>query len=155
MPQGQQPGATYGYQQPYNPYMTGGNKPPQVGAQYSFQQQQQPYPKPNPIPQQQPMPHLQVPPMHIQTGRIEQSYIENILRLNRGKMATIYMTFENNSEWNAKIFKGIIEAAGRDHVVISDPTTGMRYVLPMINFDYATFDEEIEYNYPQGPPPPR
>lgn len=53
----------------------------------------------------------------------EESYIENILRLNRGKAATFYMTYENNSEWNAKIFKGIIEAAGRDHIVISDPST--------------------------------
>src|SRR5687768_8931075 len=49
----------------------------------------------------------------------EESYIENILRMNLGKTATIYMTFENNSEWNAKIFKGVLEAAGRDHIIIS------------------------------------
>ncbi len=36
---------------------------------------------------------------------LEQSFIENILRLNLGKVATIYMTFENNSEWNAKVFR--------------------------------------------------
>ena len=47
---------------------------------------------------------------------VEQSYIENILRLNKGKLVTVYATFENNTEWNAKIFKGIIEAAGRDHL---------------------------------------
>ncbi len=33
---------------------------------------------------------------------IEQSYIENILRLNKGKLATVYTTFEGNSQWNAK-----------------------------------------------------
>ncbi|WP_210364361.1 spore coat protein GerQ [Bacillus sp. REN3] len=80
----------------------------------------------------------------------EQSYIENILRLNKGKLATVYMTFENNKEWNAKIFKGIIEAAGRDHLIISDPQTGTRYLLPMVYLDYITFDEEIEYEYPFG-----
>lgn len=80
----------------------------------------------------------------------EESYIENILRLNKGKLATIYMTFENNREWNAKIFKGIIEAAGRDHIIISDPQTATRYLLPMIYLDYITFDEEIEYDYPYG-----
>lgn len=80
----------------------------------------------------------------------EQSYIENILRLNKGKLATIYMTFENNREWNAKIFKGIIEAAGRDHIIISDPQTNMRFLLPMVYLDYITFDEEIEYDYPFG-----
>ncbi|WP_375541372.1 spore coat protein GerQ [Paenibacillus sp. L3-i20] len=78
----------------------------------------------------------------------EESYVENILRLNRGKLATFYMTYENNREWNAKIFKGIIEAAGRDHIVISDPSTGMRYLLLMLNLDYVTFDEPIKYEYP-------
>ncbi|KUP04066.1 spore gernimation protein GerQ [Bacillus coahuilensis p1.1.43] len=76
---------------------------------------------------------------------IEESYIENILRLNKGKLATVYMTFENNTQWNAKVFKGIIEAAGRDHLILSDPQTGMRYLLPMIYLNYITFDEEIEY----------
>ncbi len=78
----------------------------------------------------------------------EESYIENILRLNRGKLATVYMTFENNREWNAKIFKGIVEAAGRDHIVLSDPETGRRYLLLMIYLDYITFDEELNYEYP-------
>jgi spore germination protein Q len=76
---------------------------------------------------------------------IEQSYIENILRLNLGKVGTFYMTYENNTQWNAKIFKGKIEAAGRDHIIISDPKTGMRYLLLMVNLDYATFDEELKY----------
>ncbi|OMF28122.1 spore coat protein GerQ [Paenibacillus sp. FSL H8-0548] len=79
---------------------------------------------------------------------IEESYVENILRLNRGKMATFYMTYENNREWNAKIFKGVIEAAGRDHIVISDPSTGMRYLLLTLNLDYVTFDGPIAYEYP-------
>lgn len=79
---------------------------------------------------------------------MEQSYIENILRLNLGKVATIYATYENNSEWNAKIFKGVVEAAGRDHIIISDPKTGMRYLLLMVNVDYITFDEPLNYYYP-------
>lgn len=79
---------------------------------------------------------------------MEQSYIENILRLNLGKIATIYMTYENNSQWNAKIFKGKLEAAGRDHIIISDPATGMRFLLLMVNLDYITFDEELNYMYP-------
>jgi|SRR5690625_1043682 len=79
---------------------------------------------------------------------IEQSYIENILRLNRGKHVSVYMTFENNQEWSAKIFKGVIEAAGRDHIILSDPETGKRYLLLMVYLDYITFDEEINYDYP-------
>nr|MDH3136949.1 spore coat protein GerQ [Bacillus velezensis] len=79
---------------------------------------------------------------------IEESYIENILRLNQGKTATIYMTFENSKEWNSKIFRGVIQAAGRDHIIISDPKTGTRYLLLTIYLDYITFDEEIAYTYP-------
>ncbi len=86
------------------------------------------------------------------SGFVEESYIENILRLNLGKMVTIYMTFENNSEWNAKIFKGVLEAAGRDHIIISDPQTGLRYLLLMVNLDYITFNEPLNYVRPTLPP---
>jgi spore germination protein Q len=79
---------------------------------------------------------------------LEQSFIENILRFNLGKIGTFYMTYENNTQWNAKIFKGRIEAAGRDHIIISDTTTGMRYLLLMVNLDYVTFDEVLNYTSP-------
>ncbi|WP_407643489.1 spore coat protein GerQ [Cohnella endophytica] len=85
----------------------------------------------------------------------EESYVENILRMNLGKVATLYMTYENNSEWNAKIFKGVLEAAGRDHIIISDPVTGKRYLLLMLNLDYITFDEPINYTLPFGSMPTR
>ncbi|WHY67012.1 spore coat protein GerQ [Neobacillus sp. SuZ13] len=81
---------------------------------------------------------------------IEQSYIENILRLNKGKLVSVFATFEGNNQWNAKEFKGIIEAAGRDHVILSDPQVGTRYLIPMVAVDYIQFSEEIEYEYPYG-----
>ena len=77
----------------------------------------------------------------------EQSYIENILRLNLGKMISAYMNFEN-SQWGSKVFKGRLEAAGKDHIIISDPQTGTRYLLLSIYLDYVTFEEEINYYYP-------
>nr|WP_232278788.1 spore coat protein GerQ [Paenibacillus sp. 481] len=85
----------------------------------------------------------------------EQSYVENILRLNLGKVGTFYMTYENNSEWNAKVFRGVLEAAGRDHIIISDPLTGQRVLLLMVNLDYATFDEPLNYHYPLSGSPAR
>lgn len=78
----------------------------------------------------------------------QESYIENILRLNLGKIATVYMTFEGNREWNAKVFRGKLEAAGRDHIILSDPQTGRRYILLTIYLNYITFDEPINYEYP-------
>ncbi|WP_018130894.1 spore coat protein GerQ [Effusibacillus pohliae] len=83
---------------------------------------------------------------------LEESYIENILRFNRGKIGTFYMTFENNTQWNAKVFRGRIETAGRDHIIISDPQTGKRYLLQMINLDWVEFDEPLAYIPPRLPP---
>lgn len=82
----------------------------------------------------------------------EESYIENILRFNRGKIGTFYMTYENNREWNARVFRGRIETAGRDHIIISDPKTGKRFLLLMVNLDYVEFDEPLAYIPPRIPP---
>src|SRR5690625_1925199 len=120
------------------------------GQMYAYPNQANPYYYPQPYyPTYQQMPQQQTQQMDVQ-GMLpmEQSYIENILRLNRGKLATVYMTFENNQEWNAKIFKGRIEAAGRDHIILSDPESNKRYLLLMIYLDYIVFDEEINYEYP-------
>lgn len=76
---------------------------------------------------------------------LEQSYVENILRLNKGKVASFYMTFPDSSEWKDRIFTGIVEQAARDHVVISDPKTGKWYILLSIYVDFIVFDEEINY----------
>lgn len=76
----------------------------------------------------------------------EQSYIENILRLNRGKKVNVYMTFPDANEWRDRIFSGIIEQSGRDHLILSDPTTGKWYLLLMIYVDFVEFDENINYS---------
>lgn len=77
----------------------------------------------------------------------EQSYIENILRLNRGKIATVYMNFEG-SQWGSKIFKGELLEAGKDHIVLRDTQTNVHYLLLTIYLSYVSFDEEIDYEYP-------
>lgn len=100
-------------------------------------------------PMQQNGPAAQVPGML----PIEQSYIENILRLNKGKLVHLFATFEGSTQWNSKEFVGIIEAAGRDHVILSDPQVGTRFLIPMVALDYVTFAEEIEYEYPFGAGP--
>jgi len=117
----------------------------------------QPYP-PTPQPNQQitpPTPQAQIPyqqpysPNPFQpTKRIEESYIENIIRLNRGKLGTFYMTYSDSNEWRDRVYKGVIEAAGVDHIIISDPRDGKRYILLNIYLDWVEFNEEINYDYP-------
>lgn len=76
----------------------------------------------------------------------EQSFIENILRLNKGKVATLYFSFPDSVEWRDKTFTGVIEAAGRDHIIVSDPKNGRWYLLLSIYLNYVDFDEKINYS---------
>ncbi len=75
----------------------------------------------------------------------EQSYIENILRLNKGKKVDVYMSFPDSTEWRNRVFGGIIEESGRDHIILSDPSTGAWYLLLMIYVNYVEFHEKINY----------
>lgn len=70
----------------------------------------------------------------------EQTYIENIIRLNKGKKVCIHQSFPNGDE---KSFDGIIEYCGKDHLILSNPTTGKWNLLLMIYVNYIEFDEEI------------
>ncbi|MCI6764204.1 MAG: spore coat protein GerQ [Bacilli bacterium] len=77
----------------------------------------------------------------------EQSYIENILRLNKGKRAKAYFSFPDSNTWRDKIFEGIIEEAGKDHLVMSDPKTGKWQLILLIYLNFVEFDEKIVYNH--------
>lgn len=79
----------------------------------------------------------------------ERSFIENILRGNKGKQVDIYMTFTDSTEWRDQVFSGILEEAGPDHIIISQPSTGNWYLLQIIYLDYIKFSEPINY----GPKP--
>ncbi len=73
----------------------------------------------------------------------EQSYIENILRVNKGKKVSVYQSFADANNWKDRIFTGIIEQSGRDHIILSDPNTGKWYLLLMIYVNFVEFDEPI------------
>ncbi|WP_232725534.1 spore coat protein GerQ [Bacillus sp. FJAT-44742] len=159
-----QPGMTAGMQQPMPgqqqmmPGMQPGMMPGQQQMMPGMQQpgmmpgqQMMPGMQPGMMPGQQQLPAFpQIPGML----PLEQSYIENILRLNRGKPVTVYMTFEQNPDWGSMVFEGIVEEAGRDHIVLSNPETGQWYLLLMVYLDYIVFEEEIEYDYPFNDIPP-
>lgn len=90
------------------------------------------------------------PPGNISSASMmpmEQSYIENILRLNKGKRVNAYVSYPDSNEWRDKIYSGIIEEAGRDHLIISDPVNGNWYLIRMIYLDYVEFMEKINYSH--------
>lgn len=95
------------------------------------------------------------PPVTIPSGRPvlppgEQSYIENILRLNIGEPGIFHFSFANTlgEVMNTRNIVGSVEAAGRDHVIINETATGNSFLFPMIYFDYAEFEGQMNY-FPQ------
>ena len=94
--------------------------------------------------------NIPVPNQQINTPQdmlpLESSYIENILRLNKGKKVHVHMTFPDSLDFRDREFSGIIEQAGRDHIILSVPETGKWDLLLMIYVDFITFDEPINYS---------
>jgi spore coat protein GerQ len=84
----------------------------------------------------------------IQTPYIQKNInlpaIEELIKYNKGKKATIHMGFPNKTEHKDII--GIIEQSGNEYIILSDPQTGAWHILPTIYIDYITFDENINYN---------
>jgi len=86
------------------------------------------------------------PPSNIPVESImsyEQNNIENILKINKGRRVKAYVSFPNSSEWQNKVFSGVIEDANIDHLIISDPSTGNWYLIKIIYLDYLEFMEKI------------
>lgn len=99
----------------------------------------------NTIPNNQSVPSYEQTQTTNQIVSAEQSYIENILRLNRGKMAKFHITVPGSIEWQDRVFNGIIEQSGRDHIIVSNPNTKEWYLILMIYLDFVTFEEPINY----------
>lgn len=98
----------------------------------------------NTIPNQQSVPSYETNKNNTMFDE-EQSYIENILRLNAGKKAKLHVTVPGSKEWQDRVFEGIIEQSGRDHIIMSNPQTGEWYLALMIYLDFVTFEEPINY----------
>lgn len=75
----------------------------------------------------------------------EESYVENILRLNKGKFGKFYCTFPDSNDWRDSVFNGIIEQAGRDHLIIRNPNNNKWYIILMIYLNYVEFEDSINY----------
>ena len=96
------------------------------------------------------------PPVTIPSGRGfdfpegERSYIENILRLNIGQPGIFHFSFSHTlgETLNTRNIVGSVEAAGRDHVIIHEAATDHQFLFPMIYFDYAEFEGQVNY-FPQ------
>ena len=100
----------------------------------------------NTIPNQQSVPSYETNKNNTMFDE-EQSYIENILRLNKGRKVNAYVSFPDSTEWKNKIFSGLIEEAGKDHLIIKEVTTGKWFLIRILYLDYVEFMEPINYSH--------
>lgn len=77
----------------------------------------------------------------------EQSYIENILRLNKGRKVKAYVSYPDSSAWQNKVYEGIIEEAGKDHLIIRDNTNNLWYLIRILYLNYVEFMEPFIYSH--------
>ena len=86
------------------------------------------------------------PPANISSMSIslEQSLIENILRLNKGREVCVYASYPDSNEWRDKKFTGIIKEAGKDHLIVSNENNN--YLIRLLYVNYIEFDKPINYN---------
>lgn len=100
-----------------------------------------------------PSQNYQTPPSNMQINDTtttlpqEQSYIENILRLNKGRKVKAYVSYPDSSAWQNKVYEGIIEEAGKDHLIIKDNTNNVWYLIRIIYLNYVEFMEPIIYSH--------
>lgn len=71
--------------------------------------------------------------------RVERVYSEDLLQRNIGKNITVYLTFENNKQWNARTVTGTLREVGRDFILVKDRQTGKDQMYLNINIDYIVF----------------
>ena len=75
-----------------------------------------------------------------------QTYVENILRVNIGKKGTFYFSYSGSKQWTDMSYTGVIEQAGRDHVIIRTDSN-QRIILLFVYLLWATFDEPLDYQH--------
>ena len=75
-----------------------------------------------------------------------QTYVENILRVNIGKKGTFYFSYSGSKQWTDMSYTGVIEQAGRDHVIIRTDSN-QRIILLYVYLLWATFDEPLDYQH--------
>lgn len=70
----------------------------------------------------------------------EQLYVDTVLKENEGKFAKIYVTVPGSNSWQDKLFEGVIEKTGNDHIIMSNTNTNERYLIPLMYIVFVIFN---------------
>lgn len=77
---------------------------------------------------------------------MEESYIENILRLNKGKIVKVYVSYSDSNDYHDMIYTGKILQAGKDHLVMTNAEENNWYLIPMIYVNWVEFETKPIYS---------
>ena len=72
----------------------------------------------------------------------EEINLDNILKFNKGKKVTIFMSYNYNED-KKNSYTGIIEESDNNYIILSSPETGNWYLLLTKYLDYIEFEEKI------------
>ena len=75
----------------------------------------------------------------------EQYYIENVLKNNKGKIVKIHLAIPEINGYQNKTLEGRIEQVGKDYIIISNPKTKEKELIPLIYIILVTFLDSINY----------
>lgn len=83
-----------------------------------------------------------IPSMPIEPNNSESKYqyAEAVINSNIGRKASIHMSFPDSIEWRDKIFNGIIEASGKDYILIKDEQN-KQFLLWNIYINFIEFND--------------
>ena len=79
-----------------------------------------------------------------ETATPENEYMQTILKKTERIKVKVYMTFPDSEQWRDRIFDGVLEASGRDYIIVNEVQTGNWILLPLIYMDYIEFEESLE-----------
>ena len=82
-------------------------------------------------------------PMYQVPNTEKSIFAEDILSKNKGKHVKIYMSFTDSKEWCDRIFEGILEAWGKDFILLKEQNSNKRYMVWNLYIDFIEFDEKI------------
>ena len=70
-------------------------------------------------------------------------FAEDIMNKNKGKYIKVYMSFTDSKEWCDRIFEGILEAWGRDFILLNDKSNNKHYMVWNLYIDFIEFFDNV------------
>lgn len=69
----------------------------------------------------------------------------SILKLNMSKKVKVFTNFREPNSENMQFFSGILENSSDENLILSDPSNGSWYLIPLKFVNYIEFEEKMNH----------